>query len=140
MRFLADLHSAPLSFVLFFFLAVAGIAVPFLGIPWPRISRAVGAFLGIGAVEILCAHFVASFWFYRVALPLGILLWLVCVLTLWLRGDGGPEVPVGPGEPTPPSYSTVTLGRGRTRIRRSRIRRGTYTADDAETDIKESDV
>jgi len=39
-----------------------------------------------------------------------------------------------------PSYSTVTRGRGKTRIRRSSISRGTYTDDRAETEIDESDV
>jgi hypothetical protein len=75
-RILADLHSAPLSLVLVFVLGVAAIAVAFLPIPWPRISRAVGAFLWIGAAELLCVYFLPSFWFYRVALLVGVLLWL----------------------------------------------------------------
>ncbi len=118
MRTLANLQSAPLSLVLVFVLGVAALAVAFLPVPWSRISRGLGAVLWIGAAELLCAYFLAPFWFYRVAVPVGVLFWIGYLLTFWRHGGGQPVAvrPTG----GPPSVGIHAAG-GSGRIERNII-------------------
>ena len=103
--------------------------------------RSIGAFL-LGAVGIIVSAFASALGLsvhtQRIFFWLGVA--LVVIGAAFFTRHWRAERKRLSSPPAPTGYSTVTTGRGRTTIRKSRMSKPTYTEDEGRTEIHDSDL